>query len=155
VFYRDLKLLLWLVQKKLQFLHLPLNPSLSLTLIVPLRKALSGTVMLLLQPRNMDYVSAGLLTKLSPLEAETSLSNTKAIWLHSDLHIASSVYRYVSCVVACPIEGAIDPSKVAYVAKELYNMGCSEISLGDTIGVGTPGTYFYCLRSLFFCYRFA
>jgi isopropylmalate/homocitrate/citramalate synthase len=48
--------------------------------------------------------------------------------------------RYVSCVVGCPVEGAIDPSKVAYVAKELYNMGCSDISLGDTIGVGTPGT---------------
>ncbi|TVU50751.1 hypothetical protein EJB05_02140 [Eragrostis curvula] len=47
---------------------------------------------------------------------------------------------YVSCVIACPVEGAIHPSKVAYVAKELYNMGCSEISLGDTIGVGTPGT---------------
>ncbi|KAG2559904.1 hypothetical protein PVAP13_8KG011900 [Panicum virgatum] len=45
---------------------------------------------------------------------------------------------YVSCVIGCPVEGAIDPSKVAYVAKELYNMGCSEISLGDTIGVGTP-----------------
>ncbi|KAK3136069.1 hypothetical protein QOZ80_5BG0427590 [Eleusine coracana subsp. coracana] len=47
---------------------------------------------------------------------------------------------YVSCVIACPVEGAIQPSKVAYVAKELYNMGCSEISLGDTIGVGTPGS---------------
>nr|CAB3489009.1 unnamed protein product [Digitaria exilis] len=46
---------------------------------------------------------------------------------------------YVSCVIGCPVEGAIDPSKVAYVAKELYKMGCSEISLGDTIGVGTPG----------------
>ncbi|KAG8091165.1 hypothetical protein GUJ93_ZPchr0011g26908 [Zizania palustris] len=46
---------------------------------------------------------------------------------------------YVSCVVGCPVEGAIHPSKVAYVAKELYDMGCSEISLGDTIGVGTPG----------------
>ncbi|TVT99485.1 hypothetical protein EJB05_55154 [Eragrostis curvula] len=46
---------------------------------------------------------------------------------------------YVSCVIACPVEGTIHPSKVAYVAKELYNMGCSEISLGDTIGVGTPG----------------
>jgi len=43
-------------------------------------------------------------------------------------------------VIGCPVEGAIDPSKVAYVAKELYNMGCSEISLGDTTGVGTPGT---------------
>ncbi|KAL6009837.1 hypothetical protein ACLOJK_000268 [Asimina triloba] len=46
---------------------------------------------------------------------------------------------YVSCVVGCPVEGAIPPSKVAYVAKELYDMGCFEISLGDTIGVGTPG----------------
>jgi hydroxymethylglutaryl-CoA lyase len=47
-------------------------------------------------------------------------------------------------VIGCPVEGAIDPSKVAYVAKELYNMGCSEISLGDTIGVGTPGTACSC-----------
>lgn len=53
--------------------------------------------------------------------------------------------RYVSCVIGCPVEGAIDPSKVAYVAKELYNMGCSEISLGDTTGVGTPGTDSPCL----------
>jgi len=45
----------------------------------------------------------------------------------------------VSCVVGCPVEGEVPPSKVAYVAKELYDMGCSEISLGDTIGVGTPG----------------
>lgn len=61
--------------------------------------------------------------------------------LHCGLNLASSVcVRYVSCVIGCPVEGAIDPSKVAYVAKELYNMGCSEISLGDTIGVGTPGT---------------
>ncbi|KAL1807960.1 hypothetical protein ACET3Z_024950 [Daucus carota] len=47
---------------------------------------------------------------------------------------------YISCVVGCPDEGAIPPSKVAYVAKELYEMGCYEISLADTIGVGTPGT---------------
>lgn len=47
--------------------------------------------------------------------------------------------RYVSCVIGCPTEGAIPPSKVAYVAKELHDMGCFEISLGDTIGVGTPG----------------
>lgn len=50
------------------------------------------------------------------------------------------VRGYVSCVVGCPEEGAIPPSKVAYVAKELHDMGCFEISLGDTIGVGTPGT---------------
>lgn len=41
--------------------------------------------------------------------------------------------------MGCPIEGMVSPSKVAYVAKQLSDMGCSEISLGDTIGVGTPG----------------
>ncbi|KAK2977537.1 hypothetical protein RJ640_018179 [Escallonia rubra] len=48
------------------------------------------------------------------------------------------VRGYVSCVVGCPVEGAIPPSRVAYVAKELHDMGCFEISLGDTIGVGIP-----------------
>ncbi|XP_039131875.1 LOW QUALITY PROTEIN: hydroxymethylglutaryl-CoA lyase, mitochondrial-like [Dioscorea cayenensis subsp. rotundata] len=55
-------------------------------------------------------------------------------------NLAIPIRGYVSCVVGCPVEGAVPPSKVAYVAKELYDMGCSEISLGDTIGVGTPGT---------------
>ncbi|XP_071722980.1 hydroxymethylglutaryl-CoA lyase, mitochondrial isoform X1 [Rutidosis leptorrhynchoides] len=50
------------------------------------------------------------------------------------------VRGYVSCVIGCPVEGMISPSKVAYVAKKLLDMGCYEISLGDTIGVGTPGT---------------
>lgn len=50
------------------------------------------------------------------------------------------VRGYLSCVVGCPEEGMVPPSKVAYVSKQLYDMGCSEISLGDTIGVGTPGT---------------
>ncbi|KAL4341726.1 hypothetical protein GQ457_08G026810 [Hibiscus cannabinus] len=40
------------------------------------------------------------------------------------------------------------PSKVAYVAKQLFDMGCSEISLGDTIGVGTPGTVIPMLKSV-------
>jgi len=51
-----------------------------------------------------------------------------------------NVRGYVSCVVGCPYEGKIEPSKVAQVAKILFDMGCYEISLGDTIGVGTPGT---------------
>jgi len=43
--------------------------------------------------------------------------------------------------VGCPVEGPVPPSKVAYVVKELYEMGCFEISLGDTIGIGTPGNF--------------
>ncbi|XP_052516502.1 hydroxymethylglutaryl-CoA lyase, mitochondrial isoform X2 [Budorcas taxicolor] len=50
-----------------------------------------------------------------------------------------SVRGYVSCVLGCPYEGKISPAKVAEVSKKLYSMGCYEISLGDTIGVGTPG----------------
>jgi len=48
------------------------------------------------------------------------------------------VRGYVSCVVACPYEGHIAPRKVAAVAQRLLEMGCHEISLGDTIGAGTP-----------------
>ena len=43
-------------------------------------------------------------------------------------------------MVGCPYEGRIDPSQVAEVCQTLYEMGCYEISLGDTIGVGTPGS---------------
>ena len=49
------------------------------------------------------------------------------------------VRGYVSCVVGCPYEGEIAPARVAEVAGALYEMGCYEVSLGDTIGVGTPG----------------
>ncbi len=50
------------------------------------------------------------------------------------------VRGYVSCVVGCPYDGFIEPEQVAMVAEKLYNMGCYEISLGDTIGVGTPAS---------------
>lgn len=49
------------------------------------------------------------------------------------------VRGYVSCVLGCPYEGEVAPEKVAVVAGTLYAMGCYQISLGDTIGVGTPG----------------
>ena len=50
------------------------------------------------------------------------------------------VRGYVSCVVGCPYEGAIAPEQAASVAKTLFDMGCYEVSLGDTIGVGNPAT---------------
>ncbi|MBT9488090.1 MAG: hydroxymethylglutaryl-CoA lyase [Rubrivivax sp.] len=50
------------------------------------------------------------------------------------------VRGYVSCVVACPYEGAIAPAQAAAVAAELQALGAYEVSLGDTIGAGTPAT---------------
>lgn len=50
------------------------------------------------------------------------------------------VRGYVSCVTDCPYDGATPPEKVAEVAKTLFDLGCYEISLGDTIGAGTPET---------------
>ncbi len=60
------------------------------------------------------------------------------------LSVASSldikVRGYVSCVVGCPYEGEILPEQAASVAKTLFDMGCYEVSLGDTIGVGNPSS---------------
>ncbi|KAJ9146598.1 hypothetical protein P3X46_028840 [Hevea brasiliensis] len=70
---------------------------------------------------------------------EESLARYRAV-TRAAKELGIPVRGYVSCVVGCPVEGAISPSKVAYVAKELYDMDCFEISLGDTIGVGTCGT---------------
>lgn len=49
------------------------------------------------------------------------------------------VRGYVSCVLGCPYDGNVPPEQVASVARELYSMGCYEVSLGDTIGAGTAG----------------
>ena len=45
---------------------------------------------------------------------------------------------YISCVLGCPYEGEVDPANVVRISRDLLQLGCSEISLGDTIGVGTP-----------------
>ena len=54
--------------------------------------------------------------------------------------IGMPVRGYVSCVTDCPYDGRVDPGQVAWIAGRLFEMGCYEISLGDTIGQGTPET---------------
>jgi hydroxymethylglutaryl-CoA lyase len=53
--------------------------------------------------------------------------------------VGMPVRGYVSCALGCPFEGGVAPRAVAQVAEALFRMGCREVSLGDTIGVGTPG----------------
>ncbi len=57
------------------------------------------------------------------------LAITRGIWVRG----------YVSCIAGCPYDGDVPPAEVAAMARELLVMGCYEISLGDTIGVGTAG----------------
>uniref|UniRef100_A0A8D0SYU7 hydroxymethylglutaryl-CoA lyase n=1 Tax=Sus scrofa TaxID=9823 RepID=A0A8D0SYU7_PIG len=63
-------------------------------------------------------------------------------------HMNIPARGYVSCALGCPYEGNITPQKVTEVSKRLYGMGCYEISLGDTIGVGTPGSMKKILESV-------
>jgi hydroxymethylglutaryl-CoA lyase len=58
------------------------------------------------------------------------------------------VRGYISCIIACPFEGPIDPGAVAAVAGQLEDLGVDEIDLGDTIGAGTPETVRTVLRSV-------
>ncbi|MEO0939621.1 MAG: hydroxymethylglutaryl-CoA lyase [Pseudomonadota bacterium] len=58
------------------------------------------------------------------------------------------VRGYVSCVIACPYDGPTSPDDVARVAAALAKMGCYEVSLGDTIGAGTPQTTALMLRAV-------
>ena len=58
------------------------------------------------------------------------------------------VRGYVSCVVGCPYEGPVAPEQVVKVSAELYELGSYEVSLGDTIGVGTPGSVLRMLEAV-------
>jgi hydroxymethylglutaryl-CoA lyase len=75
--------------------------------------------------KNINCSIAESLDRFRPVAAAAARANVK-------------VRGYVSCVVACPYEGDVVPAKVAEVAKALFDMGCYEVSLGDTIGAGTP-----------------
>ncbi|MGB8398164.1 hydroxymethylglutaryl-CoA lyase [Bradyrhizobium sp.] len=58
------------------------------------------------------------------------------------------VRGYISCVLGCPFDGEVKPQAVVDVAKALWDLGCYEVSLGDTIGVGTPLKARHLLRAV-------
>lgn len=75
--------------------------------------------------RNINCSIAQSLDRFAPVVAEAAASGIR-------------VRGYVSCVLGCPYEGEVPPGAVREVARELLGLGCYEISLGDTIGTGTP-----------------
>jgi hydroxymethylglutaryl-CoA lyase len=76
--------------------------------------------------RNINCSIAESLERFRPVTEAARAANVK-------------VRGYLSCVLGCPYEGEIAAEKVADVAQALHAMGCYEVSLGDTIGTGTPG----------------
>jgi hydroxymethylglutaryl-CoA lyase len=76
--------------------------------------------------KNINSSIADSLARFEPVVAAARAANIR-------------VRGYISCVLGCPYEGDVAPQAVAAVADALYAMGCYEVSLGDTIGVGTPG----------------
>lgn len=75
--------------------------------------------------RNINCSIAESLERFAPVFAAARAANVR-------------LRGYVSCALGCPFEGTIEPQRVAEVAVRLFEAGCYEISLGDTIGVGTP-----------------
>lgn len=67
-----------------------------------------------------------------------SLERINAVVLEAKKH-KIKVRGYISCVLGCPYEGETDPALTASITQELLDLGCFEVSLGDTIGTGTPG----------------
>jgi len=85
--------------------------------------------------RNINCSIAQSIERFKPIFAAAKIDGIK-------------VRAYVSCVVGCPYEGAIDAAQVTDVAGELFELGSYEISLGDTIGVGTPATVLQMLEAV-------
>jgi hydroxymethylglutaryl-CoA lyase len=85
--------------------------------------------------RNINCSIAASIERFKPIFAAAKVDGIK-------------VRGYVSCVVGCPYEGPIAPEQVAKVSAELYELGSYEVSLGDTIGVGTPGSVLRMLETV-------
>jgi len=70
--------------------------------------------------------------------AESLIELEKVVLLAKEKGL--KVRGYVSTVITCPFEGNMDPKRVVQVGRELLQMGCYEVSLGDTVGTGTERT---------------
>ena len=117
---------------------LPKNSPVSFPVLVPNLKGLEAAI----QSQVKDIaVFAAATDSFSKKNINCSVEESLVIF-HQIIEMAKAhhirVRGYVSCVLGCPYEGEVPIEKVTYVAQKLYQAGCTQISLGDTIGVGTP-----------------
>mgnify|MGYP000897654457 FL=1 len=127
-----------MAQSDVLFAELPKDPNIQFSLLTPNLKGFESA-------RAVDCQEVAVFTAASESFTQKNIncSIDESLEKFSDVMAAAKasnikVRGYVSCMVDCPYEGAIDPQRVAKVSKRLLDMGCYEVSLGETIGTATP-----------------
>ena len=127
-----------MAQSDVLFAQLPKDPNIQFSLLTPNLKGFESA-------RAVDCQEVAVFTAASESFTQKNIncSIDESLEKFSDVMAAAKasnikVRGYVSCMVDCPYEGAIDPQRVAKVSKRLLDMGCYEVSLGETIGTATP-----------------
>ena len=127
-----------MAQSDVLFAQLPKDPNIQFSLLTPNSKGFEAA-------RAVGCQEVAVFTAASESFTQKNIncSIDESLEKFSDVMAAAKasnikVRGYVSCMVDCPYEGAIDPQRVAKVSKRLLDMGCYEVSLGETIGTATP-----------------
>jgi len=115
------------------------QPGVSYTALVPNMKGFDAAL-----AAGVDEIAVFSAASETFSKKNTNCSILEGMARFSEICVAAQnnhvrVRGYISCVLGCPYEGDVQHSKVAEIAAELLSMGCYEISLGDTVGMGTPG----------------
>lgn len=120
------------------FAELPKDPNISLSLLTPNIKGFEAALAVGCQEVAVFTAASESFTQKNiNCSIEESFAKFADIFATAKQHNIK-VRGYVSCIVDCPYEGAIDAKVVAQVTERLLNMGCYEVSLGETIGTATP-----------------
>ncbi|WP_298143545.1 hydroxymethylglutaryl-CoA lyase [uncultured Acinetobacter sp.] len=120
------------------FAELPQDPNISLSLLTPNIKGFEAALAVGCQEVAVFTAASQSFTQKNiNCSIEESFAKFSDIFTKAKQH-KIKVRGYVSCIVDCPYEGAIEPKVVAQVTERLLKMGCYEVSLGETIGTATP-----------------
>ena len=120
------------------FANLPQDPNIQFSLLTPNLKGFEAALAVgCKEVAVFTAASESFTRKNINCSIEESLEKFSEVMRQAKAH-SIRVRGYVSCMVDCPYEGAIDPKQVAKVTQQLLDMGCYEVSLGETIGTATP-----------------
>ena len=117
---------------------IPKDPGVDFPVLVPNARGLDRAIEAGVQSISIFTAASETFNKKNiNMSIEESIQNFSSM-VPRALANGMKVRGYVSCVVGCPYEGEVAPEKVLEVTARLLDLGCHEVSLGDTIGVGTP-----------------